>query len=324
MNDVRYCERQPRYRLDGTRITDDREFDARVIAEVQLQDLRRMVVNGNRTTAGQFDGLQRLVRTGYTNQDGSLCQLMDSIVIDWNSNGMNGGAGITWNGGAIAATWSFIDVLLDVARHIRQRISWSPTLASQPMGVGDMVLAAPTHIIRCILDAFTCWSVCDGSQFNEVAIQSYEARQFRNNLNGGMFGWGRIFLDQFEIPLIAYDWDGMITGPTTGDAYLLTGSVGAVKTLQGQYLDMRTVPSAYPEASYSVSDGGRFLRWVERDGTCVQQHAEFRPRLISWAPWTNARFQDVACHTPGGPLSPDPCAGFSFFPLSPFSPAECP
>jgi len=321
MNDVRYCDRQPRYRLDGTRITDDREFDARVIAEVQLQDLRRMIITGNAVTAGQFDGLENLVVNNYTNSNGRRCAIMDSIVVDWNSNGMAGGAGITWNGNAIAATWNFVDVLLDVWRRIRQRITYSPTLASQLGGGVDAILLMPTFMTRCLLDHYTCWSVCDGSQYNEVALQSFEARTFRNNLLGGRFGHGRIFLDGFEVPLLGYDWE-LIQGPHCGDIYLLTGAVGAVKTLNGQYLNMNTVPSAYPEATYSVSDGGRFLRWVQRDHTCVQQVAEIRPRVLSWAPWTNARFQDVCCDSPTGPLSPDPCET-SFFPETSFSVAEC-
>jgi len=322
MNDVRYCDRQPRYRLDGTRIMDDREFDARLIAEVQLQDLRRMVVTGNAATAGQFSGLENLVVNNYTNSAGRRCALMDSIVVDWNHNGMAGGAGITWNGNAIAATFNFVDVLLDIWRRIRQRIGYSPTLASQ-LGAGlDAVLLMPSFLTRCLLDHYTCWSVCTGSQYNEVAIQSYEARTFRNSLLGGRFGDGQITLDGFTIPLLGYDWE-LIQGPHCGDIYLLVGAVGNVKTLHGEYLNMNSVPAAYPEADYSVSDGGRFLRWVQRDHTCVQQIAEIRPRILSWAPWTNVRFQDVCCDTPTGPLSPDPC-DTSFFPETSFSVAECP
>lgn len=322
INDVRYCERQPRYRLDGTMINNDREYDARVAAEVLLQDVRRYTITGNVATAGQWNGLQQLVATGYTSSSGRRCSSMDSIVVDWNNNPMAGGAGITWNGGAIAATFNFVDVLLDVLRRIKQRIQMSPSLGAQPMQVGDIVLMMPTFMTRCLLDHYTCWSVCDGAQYNEVAIQSYEARQFRNGLLGGMFGFGKIFLDQFEVPLVGYDW-GTIVGPSRGDIYLLTGQVGSIKTLNYQNLDMTTVPDAYPEADYRYSDGGRFLHWVERDHTCVQQISEVRPRLLSWAPWSNARFQNVQCDTPTGPLSADPC-DTSFFPETSFSVAECP
>ncbi len=321
-NDVRYCERQPRYRLDGTAVTDDREYDARVITEVLLQDLRRMVITGNATTPGQFDGLQRLVRSGYTNASGALCQMMDSIVINWNSNNMNGGAGVTWNGIAVAPTYNFVDVLLAAFRRVVQRIKWSPVLGAQPLGVGNIVLMMPTFMTRCLLDAYTCWSVCPGVAFNEANLNTFEARTFRNDLNGGMFGSGRIFLDSFEIPLVAYDW-GTINGPTTGDIYMLTGNIGNVKTLNGEYNDMNAVPRGYPEGTHFATDGGRLLGWLVQDHTCAQQILEMQPRLLSWAPWSNTRFQDVVCNQPGGPMSPDPC-DTSFFPMQSFSVAACP
>lgn len=322
MNDVRYCERQPRYRLDGSMIRDDREYDARLIAEVQLQDMRRMVITGNAATPGQYDGLENLVVNNYTDSGGRRCEIMDSMVFDWNHNGMAGGAGITFNGAAIGATWNFVDVLQAAFRRVRQRIMWSPPLAGQLGGGLDIILLLPSYLTNCLLDHYTCWSVCDGSQYNEVALQSYEARAFRKSLLGGRFGSGQIQLDNTTIPLLEHDWE-LIKGPHCGDVYMLVGSVGNIKTISGQYLNMGTVPSAYPEASYSVSDGGRFLRWVERDHTCVKQIAEIRPRLLMWAPWAQVRFQDVCCDAPLGPLSPDPCET-SFFPETSFSVAACP
>ena len=317
---MRLCERQPRYRLDGSPITDDREYDMRLTTEVILQDLKRMVISGNKTTPGQFDGLQRLIRTGYVDPEGRRCTSMDSLVIDWNGNSMAAlpaGSGATLNGNALAAGYDFFDVLQYVYRHIRQNIAMAPALAAQQLQVGDMVLVMPTFMTRCLLDLYTCWSVCPGA-----TIDTYEARAFRNSLNGGMFGAGRIFIDGFEIPLIAYDW-GLINGPTTGDIYLLTGQIGNMKLLQGQYLDLGAAPTSYPDAGFSVTDGGRLLTWTERDHTCVKQLVEMRPRMLAWAPWANARFQDVVCHGPGLPKSPDPCET-SFFPERSFSVAECP
>ncbi len=321
MNDVRYCERQPRYRLDGSMINDDREFDLVVTAEVILQDLRRMVITGNDTTAGQFDGLENLVVTGYTNSSGRRCSTMDSYVVDWNQNGMAGGAGITVNGTAIAATWNFVDVLLAVFRRVRQRIMLAPALAARLGGGLDIALVLPTHLIDCLLDHYTCWSVCDGSQYNEVALQSYEARAFRRSLLGGRFGFGQIMLDNTTIPLLAYDWE-LIKGPNCGDIYLLVSAVGGLKLINGQYLNMAGVPGAYPGTGYRVSDGGRFLHWTEQDHTCVKEILEVRPRLLMWAPWAQTRFQDVCCDGVLDPLSPDPCET-SFFPETSFSVAEC-
>lgn len=302
---LRYCEIQPRYRLDGSMINNQREYDFRLATEVLIQDLKKMVINGNNATAGQFSGLELLVKTGYTDSDGSSCPMMDSIIIDWNDNGMDGGAGITWNGAAVGATYDFIDVLLAVYRRIRHRILMAPALASQQMRVGDMILLLPYDFVQCVLDAFTCWSVCP-----DAGIDTYEARTFRTQLMGGMFGAGKIYLDGFEIPIMPYDWE-LINSGQTFDAYLLTGSVGNVKILQGQYNDLTIAQTVRPD-KFAVTDGGRLLNWPEDLYTCEIQVAEMQPRLLMWAPWAQARFEDIVCDVPGGVITPDPCD--SYFP----------
>lgn len=316
---LRLCESQPRYRLDGSPITDDSEYDIRIVTEVLLQDLRRMLVSGSKSTPGQFDGLEALVQTGYTNSTGRICAMMDSIVVDWNANDFDGGSGITWNSNAVGTTYSFIDVLLAVFRRIKQRISMAPTL-SAPLSVGDMVFAAPSHVLSCLLNAYTCWSVCPGVQYREANLNTFDARSFRDNLNGGMFGAGRIFLDGFEIPLVPYDW-GLIKGPTRSDGYLLTGRIGSNRLISGQYNDMRVAAGVLPNW-YDVMDGGRILSYVDTDNTCYTRTVEMDPRLLMWAPWAQARFMDIVCNQPGGFISADPTET-SFYPETSFSVAKC-
>jgi len=322
---IKLCERQPQYRLDGTPVTSDKEFRAVMIMDVIQQDIHSLAIIGNQATAGQFDGLQQIVATGYTDYKGNRCKLMDSIVINWNHNPLSGGAGATWTDGrgvrALLPTHSFVDVLHSAYRKVRQRIKWSPTLASQRMQVGDMIFVGTTDFLECLLDQYTCWRVCPGGQYSETNLNSLEARTFRNTLLGGLFGDGVITLDGFEIPLLSYDWE-LQTGPTSSDAYLLVGAVGNIKTLMGEYNNMTQVPMNAEGKGFFVSDGGRFLHWLESDHTCVEQVLEFQPRIIAWAPWTLVRFQNLVCHTPGGHLGPDPL-DTSYFPDSSLSVAVC-
>lgn len=312
---LRMCEMQPRYRLDGTPIDNDAEYDMRLATEGILQDLKLDVVSGSALTTGSFNGLEALVKTGYTDSAGHNCDIMDSVVVNWNSNTFAGGSGITWNGAAVGTTFDLVDVIIAIVRRIKDRIALAPALAAQPMGVGDMVIVAPTATLRCLLDAYTCWSVCSGAEFNEVAIQSYEARAFRQQLNGGLFGDGKIFVDGFEIPLVAYDW-GLQKGAALADMYILTGRVGNVKLISGQYQDLSGANASYPEAAFAYTDGGRMLTWVNRDQTCVQREVEFHPRLLMWAPWAQARIQNVTCSGPGPVMSPDPWS--AYFPETSF------
>lgn len=317
MNEVQYCAAQPRYRLDGTLIRDVREWDIRVATEVLVQSLNRLVVTGNSATGGQFDGLLRLHRTGYTDPSGKACPMMDSIVIDWNGNPMTGGAGITWNGNAVGATYDLVDVLLAAWRQVKRRISWAPALASRARTPGDTVLVMPGFLVHCLLDHFTCWSVCP-----DATTMTYESRTFRDSLNGGMFGFGQLQLDGDVIPVIAYDW-GLIDGPSRGTIMMLTNQLGGMRLINGQYLDMRTPgASGYPGArqKFEYLDGGRLLTWSESDETCIHQRVEMRPRILSWAPWAQIRIEDVQCSGPGPVISEDP-NDTSYFPETSFIPA---
>ena len=304
-SDLKYCEIQPRYRLDGSPITNQREYDFRLATEVLLQDLKGLIVEGNKSTAGQFSGLEQLVKTGYTDSDGSSCEAMDSIVINFNHNDMDGGNGITWNGAAVANTFGYIDILHAIFRRIRHRIRLAPALASQRMQVGDVVLVLPDDFAPCVLDAFNCWSFCGGDL---TLLDTQDARQNRNALNSGLYGAGHIELDGFEIPIMPYDW-GLISSGATFDSYLLTGAVGNVKLIQGQFNNLEGVQTVRGD-KFAATDGGRFLNWSEDRHTCEVQVVEMQPRLLVWAPWAQARIYDVVCEAPGGVISADPNNGY--------------
>lgn len=308
--DVRYTWNQPRYRLDGSIINNDMEFDARLAMEVILQDLRRMIINGDASTSGMFDGLQQLIKYGYTNSNGSDCRMMDSTVIDWNNNGLDGGAGITWNGAALASDLSFISAIIAVVRKIKHRLRMSPPLASQVLQEGDMVLVLPEDFVNGVLDAYTCWAVCD-SDWNRM--NTFEARTFRNSLLGGKFGFGTITIDSFRIPLMPFDY-GTINGGDSFDAYLLVNKVGNIRLINGEFNDMTAAAGKADVSDKFSTDGGRFLFWEQSDHTCTQRFLEMQPRLLFWAPWAQARFSNVKTTVPGGIISGDPTSEYFLYP----------
>jgi len=323
MTPQRYCVTDPVRRLDGELVTSEREWDLRFITDVLLQDIRRDLVTGNSAVPGQFGGLNEWIATGYAGPNGAM---LDSIVINWNGNTMAGGAGITWNGAAVSAAVNFVDVLLPAFRRILQRIMWARQLANQQLVLGDMIIKLPTFMAQCLLDHYTCWSVCEGSVYNPVSLQQREARAFRNNLvsasnPANLFGNGYITLDNVTIPLLAYDW-GTIKGPTTGDIYFLTRGIGSTRIWEGEHLSATEAATQYEQHGYFDIDGGRILGTTVVENECSKMKAWLHPRLFCRAPWAQMRFIDVVCDTPGGPLSPDP-SETSFFPLDSFSSAEC-
>lgn len=313
MKPRRYCETDPIRRLDGQVVTDEREWDVRFTTDQIISDISRDIIVGNKTSnPGQMDGLESLVKTGYP------APPLDSIVIDWNGNPMSGGAGLTWNGTPVTGSWDFVDVLTSIVRRVRQRISWSPTLRNQQLNLGDMILLMPTNMAQCLLDFYTCWSVCAGAEFNEVVLNTYEARQFRQQLVGGLFGYGQIMIDGIPLPILGYYW-GLIKGPNTGDVYLLTRSVGSTRMWYGEHLSADEAARRYAEGGYFSTDGGRILGRYDAENECIQLKEWMHPRIYTTAPWAQVRFQNVRCVTPGGWLSPDPEES-SFAMLSSFAP----
>ena len=204
--DLKYCITDPTYRLDGTPVTDEQEWDMVMTTDQIIQDINKDIVVGNATNAGQMDGLEQIVSTGYD------CAPLDSIVVDWNGNPMSGGAGITWNGTAIANTYDFVDVLLAVFRRIRQRINMAPRLRNQQMNLGDMILVMPTNWAQCLLDFYTCWGICPTTSDMTAFLGTLEGRTKRDSLLGGLFGAGTIYLDTVPIPIMTYDYE-LIKGP---------------------------------------------------------------------------------------------------------------
>lgn len=315
----RYCKTRPRKLFDGTPIESESDWDMTFVTDVMLNDIRVDLITGNVAVAGQFDGLQRWVSANHA------CQGLYSYVVNWNNNGMGGGAGITLNGAATPATFNIVDWLLDLHRNIMQRIGWSPMLKNQNMQTGDMIILLPSFMARCLLDYFACWSVCPGAQYEEVVKHQKEINEFRQTLNGGLFGDGQISLDGHTIPLLAYDW-GLINGPTRGDMYLLTGSVGAQRIWEGEHLDASVVLNQMKESDgngFFALNGGRVLGKEYTENLCRILREWMKLRLFCMAPYLQVRFQDVACHTPSGPLSPNP-AQSSFYITTSCEASECP
>lgn len=306
-NNRKLWAEQPVYALDGQQIDDDLVWSTILAGRVVYDDLKRMVLTGNASSANQFEGLERLVNTGYRNvTNGVRCSAMDSIVVNWANNVMS--AELTTGN-------NLVDYLIAIVRRIRQRIVWS---GMGRIALGDMIIMLPTHLRDCLLDAFTCWSICPGSLYDYTVLNSLEARTFRNGLNGGVYGDGQIFVDSVPIPIITYDWQAVTPNGTnfTGDIYVLTRALnnGTVPVMRGQYIDMMKPANRFAEvtggAHYKATDGGRFLWYWKTDNECIQPTVVFRPNLWISAPWAQARILDVACGGPLAPISPDPTSSY--------------
>lgn len=306
MSGMNYCEISPRFRIDGQQIVDDTEYDLIRASEVVIQDLLYQVLQGNADTCGQMDGLPQIITDSYTDP------MFNSIVVDWGGNDMDGGAGAFFNGYAIPTDADFIDLLMAIITRIKARIRMVPNIRASALSYGDIILAMPGSFAPCLLNAFTCWSVCPGTPFEAFTTEdNFEARAFRAGLNGGAFGAGQITIEGITIPILPVDQ--LITGWNTFNAYILTRGVGSWRWLYGQFNDMDPVAalaSSKTGLAYSSLDGGRILNWAKAENLCLKQFVEMMPRLVIEAPWAQAIIQDVKCDVIGGPISGDPWSNY--------------
>ena len=197
---------------------------------------------------------------------------------------------------------------------------------------GDVVMVATSEMVEAILDHFTGWSVVVGGQYNEANIDVLEARQFRETLAGELFrapngnmiqSDGTITIHGLRIPLISHDW--ALQDGSYSDVYVLVGGVGSRKILYGEYNNLNRVASEYGDTGeYVASDGGKMLHMFETDYTCFKSTHEMQPRLVSYAPWTNLKVQNVAASTVGGAVELDPLSTSFFIGGSSYSVAACP
>jgi len=316
INNLKMWEGYPVYAKDGTQITDEIAWSTIMTGIAMQDDIKRSIFEANASSTNQFAGFESLINLGYRDvRSGRLCSAMDSIVLDWSSNTI----AHEING------FDLIDYLIDIVRRIKTRAAWSK-LGS--IGYGDMVIVTTTQIATCMLDVFTCWSVCPGAEFNPTNLSTYEARQFRNSLNGGLFGMGQITIDGVPIPLLAYDWlTSTYTpgGAQVSDLYVMVRQIGATPILWGQYIDMRQPAARFSEVAeqhYKATDDGKFLSYWKTDNECIQNTVVFRPNIYIKAPWAQARIQNVACTRPLAPILPDPSK--SGYPEHYLTPAVCP
>lgn len=306
--DYGYCEEQPIYRIDGTLITDDAEWQAALAAKVLAQDLEMQLVSGNRATTNQFDGVQRLVKTGYTDcRTGAVCPNVDSIVVNWASDGL---AGSNNGHGTI------INKISDILRRLKLRAKGHPQIDF----ANDVVIMLPTFLRDCLVDywaQYGGWLVTGQVQIDATVINENRARW----IQGGKFGNGWVPVDGTPISFLCNDYlpvSAGFAGGNLGDIYILTRAIGGIPVLYGVYQDFtkagQSLAARFGGDRFKVTDGGRFIVYQKiTNETCFNTCILVRPGLKIKAPWLQARIYDVGCAVQFEPVSKRPDSDYFLY-----------
>jgi len=290
----RYCDKQPLYTWEGQRINNDLDWQAIMAGMVLQNEVDRLAVVGNRAVAGEFDGLENLVNTGYVDvHTAQPCTPIDSLVVDW---------------GSAAMSAALITQVIALVRRIRQRAARNGGIRSE-----DMVISMPAFLRDCFMDQWVCFGFCDETG---DSTSRWETRDREEKYRGGgLYGDGYITVDGVDVSLLVNDWIPWTSvAPTLcSDIYILTRRIGNLPIMYLQWQNMNEGAAALTKQAgyshYTTSDGGRFMHWIRSDELCVQVCLALKPSLFLSAPWAQARVDNVCCETVGDldPELPQSC-----------------
>lgn len=324
------CETSPRYRLNGVQITDDVEWQMNGIMGVLAQDINRDLVHGNHANPYEMNGLEALVRTGYTDsQTGQPCPQIDSILVDWGYDDLDGEANGYGN---------FFDYLDEVVTELEWRASAIGVISQK-----DMVIVTSRFMATCLLDSYACYTTCGVTDTSDITDQALRAqqRELRRSLNGGPLYDGAVAVGYISLksgrnlPIIVDDAMD-ISKPNANyctDIYILTRRIGNVDVLYGEYLDLRTYENRIKKVDKSfrvrTDAAGRFAIKGKEDNWCHSIMIGTSPEIYLAAPWAQVRISDVCCARNRKPLSGDPFqpdympGGRPMYPASSTAYGEC-
>jgi len=167
------CETTPRYRLNGVQISDDVEWQMNGIMNILHMDIVRDVVHGSHDNAYEMNGLESLIKSEYLNDNREVCPQIGADVIDWANDDFDGD---------VNGLGNFFDYLDELVTEKEWRASAIGNISEV-----DMILLTSRFMATCILDAYSCYTICgvtSDQTISEVSMRA-EARRLRRELNGG-------------------------------------------------------------------------------------------------------------------------------------------
>ncbi len=295
----KYCNAEPIYRIDGTVINNDAEWQLSLASSVLKDDLSEHLIIGDQSTPQQMNGLEQLITTGYVDaRTGEPCSQVDSIVYDWANASISG----------------IYVLLVEIVNRIKLR-------ARAAGGVNvtrDLTIMLPSFLRDCLVNEVACEGPCASSVVDAtVAIINTNARADRDRyLTGGANGDGWIPINGVPVSFLVNDWipfqscPGGGAGSYVSDIYVLTRRLGNRTVLRGEFQNLTPSAAAlaknFGSQQFRVTDGGKFLVYSKADETCFNTCILTRPGIYVSAPWAQARITNVCCSTTLTPISPDP------------------
>ena len=235
----------------------------------------------------QYDGIERVVRTGYTDSVTTVaCPAADSVVI---SHRANIGSVSADNGQA------FTTNVVDMVYSVKQR--------AETFGITPFTGAIVVHpnMKRALFYHWACayyTDFCAGSQYNENNTDAVMIRKFADEMMNGSY----LLVDGMPIPVFVHSGLSMeATG--TADEYMADVFYLPIAWGNRALMFYHYFPQGNPDSQawYNLADpgairiynNGLYRGYGNRSGGCMNFSAEMKMRLILDTPFLAGRVNDV-------------------------------
>ena len=239
----------------------------------------------------QFNGLQRMVNTGYRDAiSGTTCSAADSLVMDANNIIIQNNAGT---------------VVRNFVEAYRSRLKLADDIQ-----FGDVQYAwvmryqlflALTDIWPCAYLTYRCYTAAPSGSSATGFVDTSAQATLRDEMRRGMF----LLIDGVQVPVIidnTLDEANSGNGNFISDAYLLPLAGGGMgQLLYMEYFNYRNqyglggqLAGAFAGQNYKVSADGRFVTvMLAPNGFCQQIQMRTRKRVILRTPFLAARIDNL-------------------------------
>lgn len=238
----------------------------------------------------EYNGLDRLVNTGYTDTfTGQACSAADSIVVSFSS-------AILQNNAA-----SFVRRLVETYRAQKYLAEVLGIDVEFAWVMRYQAFLSATEVWPCAYETYRCTNASPSGASIVIDMSASENNRLRDEMRNGKY----LLIDGERVPVVI---DNVMAetnignGNFTSDIYLLPVSArGIGQLLYVDYFDyrgpfgMETIISQMgPQDEYRVSPDGRFaIHFLGGTSFCKQVEIRTRKRIILRAPFLAAKIEDV-------------------------------
>lgn len=291
------------------RITDTRsqlQFELYTLGMDKARNLEKVLVLGDysktytQTQRGfikEFNGIDKQIKTGYTDTSGVACPAMDSIVENFNGNNI----GTTVGGGDPRTITS---VISDDYYALTDRAQYAGFEGADGGNELDLTFVMRKEMFRALTDYYANTYATNRFQTNTLTAGSplWQEASRANELRMEMLRGNFLIVEGIPIPVVFSDGIPLTylgNNVWEGDMYLMPMAWNGMPLVNLEYFNMANQYAIEYQGFVNADDqkvlnNGLYRVGYRSTGLCKEYHFADRMRLILEVPFLCARIDNIA------------------------------